>query len=36
VYMWNHLPLIDSSIAPVGSFTGATFDDFDHIPKTRV
>jgi hypothetical protein len=36
VYLWNHLPGKDSVIAPVEFFTGATFDNFEHITKARV
>jgi hypothetical protein len=36
VYLWNHLPRKDSMIAPVELFTGATFDNFEHIQRARV
>ena len=36
VYLWNHLPKKDSLLAPVELFSGATFDNFDHIQKARV
>jgi hypothetical protein len=35
VYIWNHLPKKDSLIAPVESFTGGTFGDFEHISRAR-
>jgi hypothetical protein len=36
VYLWNHLPSRDSLLAPMELFSGATFDNFDHIQKARV
>jgi hypothetical protein len=31
VYLWNHLPKKDSLLAPVELFTGAVFDNYNHI-----
>jgi hypothetical protein len=36
VYLWNHLPRKDSLMAPVELFTGASFDNFEHIQRARV
>ncbi|KAG7373658.1 reverse transcriptase RNA-dependent DNA polymerase [Nitzschia inconspicua] len=36
VYLWNHLPRKDSLLAPIELFTGATFDDYSHLQRSRV
>lgn len=36
VYLWNHLPRKDSLLAPMELFSGATFDNFNHIQRARV
>ena len=36
VYLWNHLPVVDSKFAPVELFSGTKFDSYSHLRRLHV
>ncbi|KAG7345831.1 hypothetical protein IV203_033362 [Nitzschia inconspicua] len=36
VWLWNHLPDIQTRLSPIEVFTSTTFPDHDHLQRTRV